>query len=163
MDNVYLLLIYALPIVLLVAAYFTGSYIEAAHYRSIRERERRYLELPLITFDDADGQFPTNTDYPSGRLVSGSVVVSIDRFKQFLAGLRNLFGGRVTAYESLLDRARREAMLRMKAAAADARAIACVRIETATIGGHAEGGLGTIEVHAYGTALYVDETPAVAP
>jgi uncharacterized protein YbjQ (UPF0145 family) len=46
--------------------------------------------------------------------VSGSVVVSVDYFKRFLAGLRTLVGGRVTSYETLLDRARREAILRCK-------------------------------------------------
>ncbi|MFT6733724.1 MAG: hypothetical protein ACJAS9_001914 [Polaribacter sp.] len=38
----------------------------------------------------------------------------MDYFKRFLAGLRNIFGGRVVTYESLVDRARREAILRMK-------------------------------------------------
>ena len=35
-------------------------------------------------------------------------------FKRFLANLRRLIGGRVKSYESILDRARREALLRMK-------------------------------------------------
>ncbi len=152
------LIFYLLPLVLLVAAYFTGSWIEARHYRSIREREATLVGLPVVTFDDADGQFPLADNFSRAALVSGSVVISIDRFKQFLAGLRNLFGGRVSAYESLLDRARREAILRMKTSAPGAAAIANLRVETATIGGGGEGGLGTIEVHAYGTALFADET-----
>ena len=151
-----LVLIYALPVALIALAFFIGSAIEKRHYASIREREARHLGLPVVTFDDADGQFPVATDYASGALVSGSVVISIDRFKQLRAGLRNLFGGRVTAYESLLDRARREALLRMYAAAAGAGAIANVRVETSSIGGRTEGSLGTVEVHAYGTALYPD-------
>ena len=160
MDSVTVIVVYVLPLLLIVVAYFAGSAIEAAHYRSIRERERLTIAQPVLNFDDADGQFATNRDYGRAGLVSGSVVVSVDRFKQFLAGLRNIFGGRVSTYESLLDRARREAILRMKAAASGAQLVANVRIETAAIGGTGGGGLGTIEVHAYGTALYAHEAPA---
>ena len=91
-----------------------------------------------------------------GQLVSGSVVISIDYFKQFVAGLRNLFGGRVTAYESLLERARREAILRMKEQARDlgADSVWNVRLETAAISqGAQRQQVGSMEVMAYGTAL----------
>jgi uncharacterized protein YbjQ (UPF0145 family) len=66
--------------------------------------------------------------------------------------LITLFGGRVTSFESLLDRARREALLRMKSQAQtmDARYVFNVKYETATIGGSRTG---SIEVLAYGTAL----------
>jgi uncharacterized protein YbjQ (UPF0145 family) len=151
-----LLLVYGLPVALIALAFFIGTAIEKRHYVSIREREAHFLNLPVVTFDDADGQFPVASNYTSGNLVSGSVVISIDRFKQLRAALRNLFGGRVTAYESLLDRARREALLRMYAAAGDADAIANLRVETSAISGRSEGSLGTVEVHAYGTALFVN-------
>jgi uncharacterized protein YbjQ (UPF0145 family) len=95
-------------------------------------------------------------------MVAGSVVISIDRFKQLLAGLRNLFGGHITAYESLLDRARREAVLRMKAAAGDAAVITNLRVETTSLSGQSKKGLGTIEVLAYGTALYQHGTSTTA-
>lgn len=159
MEPVYLLLLYALPVVLVIVAYVIGSWIEARHYRSIRERERQWLHVPIVTFDDADGQFPLQRDYAQARLVKGSVVISVDRFKQLLAGLRNLFGGRVAAYETLLDRGRREALLRMKESATGATLIANVRVETAELGGQGSNGLGTVEVHAYGTALTAHETP----
>ena len=146
-----------LPLLLVVAAYFTGSYLEKRHYSSIVERERQFIDLPVVNFDDADGQFPTNSDFGHARMVTGSVVISVDRFKQLLAGLRNLFGGHVAAYESLLDRARREAVLRMKDSAGDASVIANLRMETTSLSGQSRKGMGTIEVHAYGTALYQHE------
>ena len=62
---------------------------------------------------NAEGRFAEGTVRTSF-LVNGSTVVSNDYFKRLLAILRNIFGGRVKAYESLLDRARREAVLRMK-------------------------------------------------
>ena len=35
---------------LLVFAYFTGSWIERRHYREIRRRESRWRRLPAVTF-----------------------------------------------------------------------------------------------------------------
>tara|TARA_B100001105_G_C22118560_1_gene326510 strand:+ start:295 stop:525 length:231 start_codon:yes stop_codon:yes gene_type:complete len=69
--------------------------------------------------------------------------------------LRNIFGGRVGAYESLLDRARREAVLRMQDEACQlgAETIYNVKYETSRIGENAAKGLGSVEVLAYGTAL----------
>ena len=90
-------------------------------------------------------------------LVSGNVVVSIDFFKKFVAGLKSLVGGRLTSYESLLDRARREAILRMKESAIrnGGKLIVNVRIETASISKHSSNrySIGSVEVVAYGTAI----------
>jgi uncharacterized protein YbjQ (UPF0145 family) len=77
-----------------------------------------------------------------------------DYFKRFLASLRNIFGGRVQSYESLLDRARREAILRMKA---EARALGAdmvfnIKLETASIYKGKRNTIGAVEVLAYGTA-----------
>jgi hypothetical protein len=95
-------------VIMLIATYFIGTtVIEKKHYGSIRERERKLLSLPAVT---AETLFPHNQDVGTSRLVYGNVVVSIDYFKRFLAGLRNIFGGEVSSYETILDRARREAI-----------------------------------------------------
>jgi uncharacterized protein YbjQ (UPF0145 family) len=88
-------------------------------------------------------------------MVTGSVVISVDYFKRFVAGLRKLVGGRVTTYETLLDRARREAILRMKERAKDLGAyiVFNVKIETASISKGRKQTVGSVEVLAYGTAL----------
>jgi uncharacterized protein YbjQ (UPF0145 family) len=136
---------------LLVTGFVVGSVLERRHYRSIRERERRYQQLVTV---------PTRTPAPGfedheSQLVYGSVVVSVDYFKVTLAKLRQLIGGRVGAYETLLDRARREAILRMQedARRRGANAIYNMRFETARISGKANKSLGSIEALAYGTAL----------
>jgi uncharacterized protein YbjQ (UPF0145 family) len=90
----------------------------------------------------------------NSRLVNGSVVISIDYFKKFVASLMNFFGGRVSTYETLIDRARREAILRMKEDAGDASEIINVRIETSSISKNASDNIGAVEVLAYGTAIY---------
>ena len=86
-------------------------------------------------------------------MVYGSAVISIDYFKRFLGGLRNIFGGELSSFETVLDRARREAILRMKEMAGNAGIIINTRVETSTIGTTSKKGIGCSEVLAYGTAL----------
>ena len=68
-----------------------------------------------------------------------------------------LFGGRVTQYESLLDRARREAILRMKEQAElkNAFVVLNARVETSSISKNSKrrNSVGAVEVLAYGTAI----------
>ena len=150
MDALLQILIF---LVLLILGYLMGSYFEKRHYKSIRQREQQTRHIPLVTFG-AKQHLPETDD---AQLFVGSVVVSIDYFKRISAALRNLVGGRITVYESLLDRGRREAMLRMKeqGIAWGATQILNVRLETATIGGRSgnNNGLGSIEVIAYGTGV----------
>ena len=138
--------------VLMTLGYFSGSYAERRHYKSIRKREDFYLDLPAVTIKDA---LDSSREVDSTRLVSGNTVVSIDYFKRFLAALRNIFGGRVKSFETLVDRGRREAILRMKEQMPDADIILNMRIETSVIGRSAnkKNSLGSIEVMAYGTAI----------
>lgn len=136
---------------LLLLGYGFGRFAELRHYRSIRRREQRLLEIPAM----ATKLLPLQKPAPNTVLVNGSVVISVDYFKRFVAGLRNLVGGRVKSYESLLDRGRREAILRMKedAEARGAQMIFNVKLETASISKGKGNNIGSIEVHAYGTAL----------
>lgn len=138
---------------LIALGYFAGSRAEKKHYRSIREREEKLLHQPAVTF----GKFQGQEAVAEARLVSGSAVISVDYFKRLLAGLRALVGGRVKSYESLLDRARREALLRMKEQAAGADAVVNLRIETTSISKGSRkrnSSVSTVEALAYGTALY---------
>ncbi|GAB4558488.1 MAG: heavy metal-binding domain-containing protein [Geothermobacteraceae bacterium] len=140
-------------LVLVALGYIAGSIAERRHYRSIERRERELVRLPVVT---AEGSFPPGKVRRTF-LVSGSVVISIDYFKRLLAILRNIFGGRVKAYESLVDRARREAVLRLKEEAhrKGAGMVINVRLETAAIGRNAnrKRQIGSVEAIAYGTAV----------
>ncbi len=144
----------AVFIILLALGYGLGSYLENRHYKSIRQREQQTRLVPLVTFGTKK-YWPD--DAQDAKLLVGSVVISIDYFKRISAALRNLIGGRITVYESLLDRGRREALLRMKEQGIEwgATQILNVRLETATIGGRAgdNKGLGSVEVIAYGTGI----------
>ena len=138
-----------LPIAL---GYFFGRYAENKHYKSILERENKFRKLPTSNWKIP---LPMQGNIVEARLVMGSVVISIDYFKRLLAGLRNVFGGRVRSYETLVDRARREAILRMKEECPGASQIINVRIETSSISQNAsKGTIGSVEALAYGTALF---------
>jgi uncharacterized protein YbjQ (UPF0145 family) len=152
-QTVSVLLTYGFPLVLLITAYIVGTYIEARHFRSIRGREHDYRDYPVVTFDT----MPDDWNAVSSRLVSGNMVVSLDYFKRVIASLRALVGGRVKAYEPLLERARREAVLRMiEVARRDGYdAVFNVRLETSRLANSRRDGNSTagVEMLAFGTAV----------
>ncbi len=139
-----------LPFLIIIIALFTGSTLERRHYRSIDRREAETRTLPLIN----SKTYPDHRPIADSAFVSGSVVISYDYFKRFIAGLRMVFGGEVKSYVSLLDRGRREAMLRLKEACPDADLVVNLRIETSSISKGGKKRLGAVEVFAYGTAIW---------
>lgn len=140
-----------IPVGLIILALITGSIIEKRHYQSIDERERDLSDIALLN----SKKYPTDKPVTGAEFVSGSVVISHDYFKKLLAGLRMIFGGEVKSYVSLVDRGRREAVLRMKEKCPDADLIVNTRIETSSISkGGKRNSIGSIEIFAYGTAIY---------
>lgn len=138
----------ALPVLLLAVGYFVGRLLERRHYASIRRRERELRSVVAITTRFV----PEGVTAQGATLVSGGVVVSSDYFKTFVAGFRNLVGGRFRGFESLLERARREAILRMKQQAREhgSSLVIGVRIHTTRVAGSQTP---SVEVIAFGTAL----------
>ena len=96
---------------LVLLGYGFGKINERNHYRSIKKREQTLVGLATTSSKFTLGNQDNVTHL---ELVTGHVVISVDYFKRLLSGLRNIIGGSVQAYETLLDRARREAILRMK-------------------------------------------------
>jgi uncharacterized protein YbjQ (UPF0145 family) len=152
-QNLSLFFNFGFPLIILMLAYFTGSYIERKHFRDIRERETKAHGFPVVSFDT----MPDDWNVGSSYLVSGSVVISLDYFKRVIAGLRGLIGGRIKTYEPLLDRARREALLRMteEAQLQGYDAIINVRLETSRLANARGDGKGVagVEMLAFGTAV----------
>lgn len=135
---------------LITLGYVFGKWAEKSHYKSIIAREKKYAKLPTTSTKKPIG----NQTVLTAELVCGSVVISVDYFKRTLAVLRNFFGGPVQSYETLVDRARREAVLRMKESCPKADQIINLRIETSSISKGGKNKIGSVEVLAYGTALY---------
>ena len=139
--------------VLGLLGYLFGSANEKKHYNSIKKRELGFLNLPATSLKKplSSDRIVAKTD-----LATGSVVISIDYFKRLYAALINFFGGNVTSYETLIDRARREAVLRLKEEAKrrGADEIMNLRVETSSISQSTEGSVGSVEVLAYATLVY---------
>lgn len=144
---------FGLPLALIIFAYFVGSMIERRHFGMIRAREDKAHGYPVVTFES----YPPEWRVSSSGMVAGSVVISLDYFKRIIAGLRGIIGGRIKTYEPLLDRARREALLRMidDAQSQGYNAVINVRLETSRLANARRDGKGTagIEMLAFGTGI----------
>ncbi len=142
-------------LVLLTVGFFVGRRVEKEHYRSIIQRERDSIHFPVSSLGTLD---PKST-IENLELLSAIAVLSPDYFKLFASKIKSLFGGRINVYETLIDRARRESILRLKekAMAKGYNAIIQLRIETSSISGSkmntTQSGVSSIEVIAYGTAV----------
>ena len=144
-------------LILLILWYVIGKNREKKHYESIREREKKYEHIFILSEMDL-----SKLTVEKSWLLTGSVVVAIDYFKKFVSALVNIFGGRLFAYETLIDRARREAILKVKEKAFKlwANAIVNLRIETSSISKNAKN-IGAVEVLAYATAVVVEKNSLI--
>ncbi|MGE8542131.1 MAG: YbjQ family protein, partial [Acinetobacter sp.] len=94
-------------VILFAVGWAFGRHAERKHLNELEVQEKR---LAHIRIDN--NRFKTSEHF--GQLVSSNVVISHDYFKYVIANIQNFFGGRLTSYESIVDRARREAVVRLK-------------------------------------------------
>ncbi len=144
---------FALTPTMLLGAWISGRIIENRHLNNLLLLESGSSDVLAVTIED----LPPDWHVESCELVMGNVVISQDYFKRFAAGIKGIFGGNIRVLEPLLERARREAMIRMKgvAHAHGYSTIINVRIETSTMANSRRGGKGTagVEILAFGTAI----------
>lgn len=142
----------------LLVGYICGSRIEKKHFKDLIRREIKLIKAPFTTKSK-------NVIYNSKKikkieLVSGCAVIGSDYFKDFISGFRNFFGGRMISYESVLDRARREAILRMRESALYANVIVNLKLETTTLNESTSNQPAQVAVIAYGTAITYEKEAA---
>ena len=147
------LLVLLVTPVMLLGAWISGGVLERRHLKSLLLLESGSSGVLAITIED----LPPDWHVESCELVMGNVVISQDYFKRVAASIKSIFGGNIGVLEPLLERARREALIRMKGVA-HARGydtIINVRIETATLASSRGNGKGTagVEILAFGTAI----------
>lgn len=94
-------------------------------------------------------------------LIVAEVVVASDYLKTFAATLRNIFGGNVRSFETLLERARREATLRLLDQAREQgyNAICNLRLEAPNIGGMNRKGAAMATIIGTATAYHSEHEP----
>ncbi len=157
MDPLISLLIDALPfLALLAVGFLAGRIAERRHVARLAAQERDMVSMlvtDLRSFPGAAGGRGATDPI----LVIGEAVVATDYFKSFAARLRKILGGELRSYQTLMERARRQAMVNMLRGARDAGydAVCNVRMETADIGGagmESRRGMTTVAMLAWGTA-----------
>ena len=147
-----MLMNYAPLVVLFVVGWFFGARHERQHLAqlAISEKALKHIIVSTERFYQ-----PTLADGTQGELVLGSVVIAQDYFKMVIARVLSIFGKNLTTYETLLERARREALVRMRtqAHAKGYSHIYGLRFEVSNI-----NQLGSmVEAIAYGTAVMINE------
>jgi uncharacterized protein YbjQ (UPF0145 family) len=143
----WLLVVIGLPIAFIV----TGRIREKNHFEDIARREAIHHGFPVIDIS----LLPAGMTASRGELVTGQVVIASDYLKNFFAQYRQLFGGEMKSYQTMMQRGKAEARLRMieEAKRLGATAVINVRFETSQIG-QARGKAGAMsEVLCYGTAV----------
>ena len=146
------------PIVILLVLGFTvGGWRERRHFKNLARREAALGDM-LLTDTKTP---PEGCVGEPAELVVGEVVVGSDYFKSFTANLKKLVGGELRTFESLLERARREAIVRMmeNAERLGANQVINIRLATSSISRMKRNkGAAMVEVLAYGTAISVPES-----
>ncbi|WP_288996100.1 heavy metal-binding domain-containing protein [uncultured Psychrobacter sp.] len=149
-----MLINYAPLLVLFVVGWFFGTRHERQHLAQLRQAEQM---LGHIVVSSERFYRPKLAADTQGELVLGSVVIAQDYFKMIVARVLSIFGKNLTTYETLLDRARREAIVRMRtqALAKGYNHIYGLRLEVTNV-----NQLGSmVEAIAYGTAVHsIDDT-----
>ncbi len=144
---------YAITPLMLLGAWISGGILERRHLKNLLLLESGSRGVLAVTIED----LPPDWHVESCELVMGNVVISQDYFKRFAASIKGIFGGNIRVLEPLLERARREALIRMKgvAHARGYETVINVRIETSTLASSRRRGKGTagVEILAYGTAI----------
>ena len=134
-----LVLYVGIPAIVLFVGWLAGHLAETSHERSLAEREEALKDIETTDMRNPPGF--ANAEGPCA-LVSGEAVVASDTFKSWLFGFKNILGGESKTFTRLFERARREALARMKARARElgCNAVCNVRYESADIGGNATSG-----------------------
>lgn len=135
---------FLVPVAMLLGGWLIGGVRERSHLRALDERESALRDQVLVT------QLKSPPPGTGTQLVVGQAVMASDYFKTFTASMRALFGGEIRSYQPVMERARRQALVRAldQAVAAGADHVVNVRFTTTQIGRMA------VEVFCYGTAVH---------
>lgn len=133
-DVIGLLIVGGMTAFLLLLSLVVGGTIERRHFASLDRREAEHAGF-LIT---QIRSYPGAVAGPAPpTMLCGEAVISSDYLKTWLGGIRKIFGGEMKSYQSLLVRARREALLRLieEARRLGYNAVCNVRYDATDIGG----------------------------
>ncbi len=145
-------------VVLLVLGVSVGAIVERAHFRRLAVREEALRDMYVTDLR----LVPAERECRLCSLVVGEVVIASDYFKTFAATLRKIVGGELRAFDTLMQRAQREARLRMMESASrmGANGVVNVRYVSSNIGMlRRRRKAAMVEMMAYGTAVCFPDGP----
>ena len=137
-----------------LVGWLLATWFERRHLKSMNTREIPLQKIGINTFKHCPPCEPK-----ACTLLIGSVVIAHDYFRTLIIFIRKLIGGNIQPYERLVQRGRREALIRLREEA-DLRGldkVINVRFTTTAISGRF---LHAVETVAYGTAV---RTPSDTP
>lgn len=144
---------FLIAIVLMVVGLGAGRISERRHLASLNLREAANVDVLVTDLRTYPGGALV---HPPPALVVAETVISSDYFKSGVATLRRIIGGELRSFESLMLRARREAVAQLaeQARAAGCDAVCNVRIEGIDITGGTsrQRGVIVVSIQASGTA-----------
>ena len=120
---------FVIAFTILFIGFLISKVIEFLHFHSIRKREKKLLSFPVTS----EQKTFCDKKITRGKLVCAEVSLATDYYKRFVALILSLFGLNIVVYEKLLDRARREAILRLKEKCKEYDAIINLKIDTVRI------------------------------
>ena len=141
-----------LPLCFLIGGLVIGTHNDKKHMESILAREAEHRGIRL----DNRKRVESPETVEMAVVVNGGYVAATDYFKSFATRLRSLVGGEMTSIMTLMERARREAILRMieEARKQGATEVWNIRLESSNINQMAgKQGAAQVELLAYGTAV----------
>ncbi len=158
---VFLVIYVVLPaLLILVCGFGIGRYIERQHLNDLDRREKETSDVTVTQVKS----FPGGCDSSiTPRTLYGEVVIGSDYLKRFLMYVKNILGGELTSYQTMITRARREALLRIVEEAKENgyNAVGNVRMYTTYLGGSAASTEGNdmkiAEIIVVGTAYHTSE------
>jgi len=110
----YVFFLIIIPLAIFVIPMISGQIIERKHVKELVAREAEIRKKVVVH----NRRRPIMTRPARMTLVAGEVCIGADRFKTWLAGFRQLVGGRMKSLSPVVERARREALLRALESAA---------------------------------------------
>ena len=130
-----------------LVGWIVAAWFERRHIKSMNRRE-----IPLHNIAINNLKKNLNCEPQAATLLIGSVVVAHDYFRTLIIFFRKLVGGNIRHYERLVDRGRREALIRLKEEAdlCGINQVVNVRFTTTAISGRF---LHAVEMVAYGTGI----------
>jgi uncharacterized protein YbjQ (UPF0145 family) len=130
-----------------VVGWLLATWFERRHFKSMAEREIPVQGVSISTAKKFSGG-----QAEAATLLIGSVVVAHDYFRTLIIFFRRIIGGNIQPYERLVERGRREALIRLKEEAdlCGIDKIINVRFTTSSVSGRF---LHAIEMVAYGTGV----------